>query len=224
MVSSTKRIVFLSTTAAALLGLWLPFLWIDNAVAFQPSLSSSSRPLSIRLTERVRPTAATAIHRQPPSWNHHASSWDSIKQSSTITTTTSTNTQRSMMTLLSEASAAAAPTTAVSIFQNSDTWVFLAGVFPFAWAAVEFWRRVMRGESFGTGSDSIVFTIIGKDDAPTESRGRRVLGTGALITAYVLFAIAFGTIGVVLYSVLSSAPPPTEFLSSSSATTPLGSP
>jgi hypothetical protein len=201
---------------ASLLGLLLPFLSIiENAVAFQPS-----RPLSIRSTDQVRPTPATVIHRQPPSsWkHHHTSSWDnSNKQSSTTTTT---NTQRPMMTLLYDASAtadAAATTTTVFIFQNTDTWVFLAGVFPFAWATVEFWRRVMKGESFGTSTDSIV--IIGKDDAPTESRGRRVLGKGALITAYVLFAIAFGTIGVVLYSVLSSAPPPTEFLSSSSSTT-----
>jgi hypothetical protein len=112
------------------------------------------------------------------------------------------------MMLLSDDTGAAAS----NFFQNTDVWVFLAGVFPFAWATVEFWRRIMFGEPFGTGTDSV---IIGMDDSPQDSRGRRVLGKGALITAYVLFVLAFGTIGIVLYSVVSSAPPPTEFLSGS---------
>jgi hypothetical protein len=38
--------------------------------------------------------------------------------------------------------------------------------------------------------------------------GRKVLGKGALVTAYILFAIAFGTLGIVLYSVISSDAPP----------------
>lgn len=103
-----------------------------------------------------------------------------------------------------------AATSSVSgLVHNSDVWVFVAGVFPFAWATVEFWRRIAFGESFGTGSDSIV--IIGEDNAPEDSRGRRVLGRGALVVAYVLFTIAFATVGIVLYSVISSAPPPTSF-------------
>ena len=110
------------------------------------------------------------------------------------------------MMLLGDETTSAATTT--YFFQNKDTWIFLAGVFPFAWATVEFWRRIMFGEPFGTGSDSV---IIGMDDSPQDSRGRRVLGRGALITAYVLFVLAFGTIGIVLYSVLSSSPPPTTF-------------
>jgi hypothetical protein len=96
---------------------------------------------------------------------------------------------------------------------NTDFWIFLVGIFPFAWATVEFWRRIMFGESFGTGTDSVV---IGMDDAPADSRGRRLLGRGALITAYILFVIAFGTIGIVLYSVVSSAPLPPDILPSSS--------
>jgi hypothetical protein len=92
---------------------------------------------------------------------------------------------------------------------NTDVWVFVAGVFPFAWATVEFWRRIAVGESFGTGSDSVV--IIGEDNAPEDSRGRRVLGRGALIVAYVLFTIAFATLAIVLYSVISSTPPPASF-------------
>mmetsp|Transcript_8593 Transcript_8593/g.20691 ORF Transcript_8593/g.20691 Transcript_8593/m.20691 type:complete len:196 (-) Transcript_8593:52-639(-) len=92
-----------------------------------------------------------------------------------------------------------------SILQSSDVWVFLLGVFPFAWATVEFWRRIMFGESFGTGSDQV---IIGMEDSPADSRGRRVLGRGALGTAYFLFAASFATLAVVLYAVISSAPPP----------------
>ena len=93
----------------------------------------------------------------------------------------------------------------VKFLQNTDFWVFVAGVFPFAWATVEFWRRIAFGEAFGTGSDSVV---IGMDDSPADSRGRRVLGKGALTVAYILFILSFGTIGIVLYSVISSDAPP----------------
>jgi hypothetical protein len=89
--------------------------------------------------------------------------------------------------------------------QNSDVWVFLAGVFPFAWATVEFWRRIAVGEPFGTGSNQV---IIGMDNSPADSRGRQVLGRGAIITAYILFAVAFGTLAIVLYSVISSGSAP----------------
>jgi hypothetical protein len=88
---------------------------------------------------------------------------------------------------------------------NTNFWVFVAGIVPFAWATIEFWRRISVGESFGTGRDSIV---IGMDDSPADSRGRRVLGKGALFTAVVLFTLAFGTIGLVLFSVITSESPP----------------
>ena len=52
----------------------------------------------------------------------------------------------------------------------------------------------MFGESFGTGTDRV---IIGMDDSPSDSRGTRVLGRGALVTAYVLFVCAFGTLAAV---------------------------
>lgn len=107
------------------------------------------------------------------------------------------------------------PTTLQALFAgNKDFWIFLAGIFPFAWATVEFWRRIAFGEAFGTGSDSV---IIGMDGSPADSRGRRVLGKGALITACVLFALAFGTIGIVLYSVISSDAPPDVLPSVSTA-------
>jgi hypothetical protein len=108
---------------------------------------------------------------------------------------------------------AEAPTD-VPLWQNSDVWIFVAGVFPFAWATVEFWRRVMGGKVFGTGTDSI---IIGIDDSPKDSRGARVLGKDALITAYILFTIAFGTLGVTIYSVISSSPVPEELPRSTEA-------
>ncbi|GKY97977.1 hypothetical protein MPSEU_000755800 [Mayamaea pseudoterrestris] len=95
---------------------------------------------------------------------------------------------------------------ATSTFALSPTQtilVFIIGVIPFAIATYEFWRRIAFGESFGTGSDSIV--IIGEEDAPESSRGQRVLGKGALVVAYALFAIAAAVLGLVIYSVTTSA-------------------
>eukprot|EP00568_Trieres_chinensis_P008745 CAMPEP_0183303860 /NCGR_PEP_ID=MMETSP0160_2-20130417/9148_1 /TAXON_ID=2839 ORGANISM="Odontella Sinensis, Strain Grunow 1884" /NCGR_SAMPLE_ID=MMETSP0160_2 /ASSEMBLY_ACC=CAM_ASM_000250 /LENGTH=183 /DNA_ID=CAMNT_0025466825 /DNA_START=33 /DNA_END=584 /DNA_ORIENTATION=- len=83
-----------------------------------------------------------------------------------------------------------------------DTVVFIVGIIPFAWATVEFWRRIAVGASFGTGEDSVV--IIGEDGAPQSSRGRRVLGKGALAVAYLLFGVAALSIGIAVYSVLVS--------------------
>eukprot|EP00546_Thalassionema_frauenfeldii_P002629 CAMPEP_0178933102 /NCGR_PEP_ID=MMETSP0786-20121207/23060_1 /TAXON_ID=186022 /ORGANISM="Thalassionema frauenfeldii, Strain CCMP 1798" /LENGTH=114 /DNA_ID=CAMNT_0020610615 /DNA_START=253 /DNA_END=597 /DNA_ORIENTATION=- len=88
---------------------------------------------------------------------------------------------------------------------NTDVVVFLIGLIPFTWATVEFWRRIAVGEPFGTGKDSV---YIGKDDAPLESRGLRTLDRGAFFVAYILFGIAAGVIGLTLYSVISTSPPP----------------
>jgi hypothetical protein len=84
--------------------------------------------------------------------------------------------------------------------------VFVIGLIPFGWATVEFWRRIAVGASFGTGKEAVTITI-GEDDAPQSSRGRQVLGKGALVIAYVLFAIAAGSIGLALYSVISAPLP-----------------
>lgn len=100
---------------------------------------------------------------------------------------------------------------AASFLTNSDVWVFVAGVFPFAWATIQFWTRIAAGEPFGTGSDSV---IIGVDDNPDLSRGRRVLGKDALIVAYALFAISAAVLGLVLYTVVTNDAPPAEFVSS----------
>lgn len=84
--------------------------------------------------------------------------------------------------------------------KSTTILVFVLGLVPFGWATIEFWRRIAVGESFGTGSDSIV--IIGEDDAPESSRGRRVLGKGALAIAYILFGVSALVLGVALYSVI----------------------
>eukprot|EP00535_Pseudo-nitzschia_heimii_P004248 CAMPEP_0197188818 /NCGR_PEP_ID=MMETSP1423-20130617/18573_1 /TAXON_ID=476441 /ORGANISM="Pseudo-nitzschia heimii, Strain UNC1101" /LENGTH=224 /DNA_ID=CAMNT_0042640771 /DNA_START=45 /DNA_END=719 /DNA_ORIENTATION=+ len=125
------------------------------------------------------------------------------------------------------ATAAAAPSSsstalaasAGSLLSNTDTWVFVAGIFPFLWATYEFWRRIMFGESFGTGTDRV---IIGMDDSPSDSRGTRVLGRGALVTAYVLFVCAFATLAVVGYSVATSEAPSDEALAAVAASVATG--
>lgn len=83
--------------------------------------------------------------------------------------------------------------------------VFVVGLIPFVVATIEFWRRIAFGESFGTGTDSVV---IGQDGNRASSRGRRILGKDALVTAGVLFAAAAGVLGVVVYAVVTSEPPP----------------
>ena len=90
--------------------------------------------------------------------------------------------------------------------------VFLIGLIPFLWATYEFWRRIAVGASFGTGSDSVIIPspfdedqiTIGEDNNPNSSRGRRSLDKGALTVAYVLFAVAGGSIAIALASVLMS--------------------
>jgi hypothetical protein len=91
--------------------------------------------------------------------------------------------------------------------------IFVVGLIPFAIATVEFWRRIANRERFGT-NDPIYF--IGEDDNPTSSRGRRILGTDALVTAYIIFAIVAVVLGIVIASVLTSPDTYSTFISSSS--------
>lgn len=93
--------------------------------------------------------------------------------------------------------------------------VFIIGIIPFLWATVEFWRRIAVGASFGTGSDSVVIprpsddlVTIGEDGNPLSSRGRQTLDRGALTVAYVLFAIAAGSVGIAIASVVMTPPMP----------------
>ena len=97
--------------------------------------------------------------------------------------------------------------------------VFIVGIIPFVWATYEFWRRIAVGASFGTGSDSVVIPspfeegeddliAIGEDGNPMRSRGRRTLDRGALTVAYVLFAVAGGSVAIAIASVLMGSAPP----------------
>ena len=110
--------------------------------------------------------------------------------------------------------------TAVQIEQQDPTTtiiIFIIGIIPFIWATIEFWRRIAIGASFGTTSDSVVIPspfdnddsdkddgmiTIGEDGNPMSSRGRRTLDRGALTVAYVLFAIAAGSVGLAVASVV----------------------
>jgi hypothetical protein len=98
--------------------------------------------------------------------------------------------------------------------------VFIIGVIPFVIATYEFWRRIAIGATFGTGNDSIQFpnnnnrttiittiTTIGEDDAPLSSRGKQVLGSDSLITAYFIFATVAVVLMLVFYSILTSPIP-----------------
>jgi hypothetical protein len=90
--------------------------------------------------------------------------------------------------------------------------VFIIGVIPFIIATFEFWRRIAVGASFGTGSDSVVFPMtnvtIGMDGvSPLSSRGKQILGTDSLITAYLIFATVGVVLGIVFYSILTSPIP-----------------
>ena len=111
---------------------------------------------------------------------------------------TTTSSVSSFQILLSD-------TTTSSWLANTDVWVFIAGIIPFAWATVQFWTRIATGQPFGTGED---FIYIGKDNVPEESRGQRTLDRGAFLVAYVLFGIAAAAIGITLYSVITSPPLP----------------
>ena len=72
--------------------------------------------------------------------------------------------------------------------------VFVLGLVPFVWAAVEFWRRIAVGEPFGTGKDSIIIS----DEEVEGSRfgSRPVLGKGAIYLARGLMVVAFGTVAL----------------------------
>jgi hypothetical protein len=63
---------------------------------------------------------------------------------------------------------------------------------------------------FFLGADSIQIRpstrTIGADGDPLKSRGQQVLGDGALVVAYILFAIALGSVSIAIYSVVSSPP------------------
>ena len=100
--------------------------------------------------------------------------------------------------------------------------VFIIGIIPFIWATYEFWRRIAVGATFGTGKDSVVIPspfdkdedenendliMIGEDNNPSSSRGRQTLDRGALTVAYILFAIAGGSVAIAVASVVMGPQP-----------------
>ena len=97
---------------------------------------------------------------------------------------------------------------------TANTIIFIIGLIPFIWATYEFWSRIAVGASFGTGADSIQIkplsdgmkelTTIGKEGDLKKSRGQQVLGDDALIVAYFLFIVAIGSVGIAIYSVVTS--------------------
>ena len=87
--------------------------------------------------------------------------------------------------------------------RNSDVAVFVAGVVPFVWATGEFWRRVLKGEVFGTGRDSVRFDQPFNDNA--ERVGGRKLTSTALNAAYALFIVAGGSLALALVAFLQAS-------------------
>ena len=241
-VLTVKTMVFALLIAVMVVTTMISSSTNTGVVAFRSSNNNNNLcPLSVSSSmSSIRRNVATSMRDRQ--YDHHCnrgslnSKMRMLSQSpfeetalTILSTTTTTTTQPMMLPFdydslliamtgsgedVATSAIATAQTSVIQeiVFNNTDFLIFLAGIFPFVWATVEFWRRVMTGQSFGTGTDSI---IIGIDDAPQDSRGRRILGKGALFTAYALFIIAFGTIGIVGYSVVTSAPPPPFELSSS---------
>ncbi len=105
--------------------------------------------------------------------------------------------------------------------RNQDIAVFAAGVLPFVWATGEFWRRVLRGEVFGTGRDKVVIpkpSSFAAEEADLDegeagegkSAKRRAPGrqltSAALNAAYALFVIAGGSLALALVAFLQAKP------------------
>jgi hypothetical protein len=90
-----------------------------------------------------------------------------------------------------------------------DAIIFLLGCGPFAWATNEFWRRIVNGESFGTGKDRVVFDedaykALVEDGADEDqlrrAGGRRVLGADAMFAARTLFTLAGLSLALTAYA------------------------
>lgn len=143
----------------------------------------------------------------------------SLLDSSSLIASNTIALQSSQLTEAIDSTTTAA-TAVVQIEQQDPTTtiiIFIIGIIPFIWATFEFWRRIAVGASFGTTSDSVMIPspfdnndsdkndgmiTIGEDGNPMSSRGRRTLDRGALTVAYVLFAIAAGSVGLAVASVV----------------------
>jgi len=201
----------------------LPVRWFLGAAAllllvqsrevtgFQSRLSSSSR---------IRRAIGTAAARQRPSASTSQLSMVLDPIMSTAATSlvsdlsTSMDAASTSMSSISHSLLMAAAADVMDASTSNDgnstmlsnqtaITVFVIGLVPWTVATFEFWRRIAVGESFGTTSDAVVFSI-GEDDNPASSRGRQVLGKGALVTAYCIFTVVAVVLGLVVYSVLTT--------------------
>lgn len=169
----------------ALVGLLVSVLLAQDILAFTSETSSGSKRTSISVVRRSL---------LPPGMENA----DLAVISTSSSATTSWLSETTALNIVSPEG----DETGLLLSNQAIIATFVIGLVPFAVATVEFWRRIAVGDSFGTGKDSVV--IIGEDDAPLSSRGRRVLGKGALVTAYILFGLAAAVLAIVLYAVISS--------------------
>mmetsp|Transcript_10895 Transcript_10895/g.23599 ORF Transcript_10895/g.23599 Transcript_10895/m.23599 type:complete len:255 (-) Transcript_10895:1683-2447(-) len=165
--------------------------------------SASSSPLHSHLFDSDALLSATQA-------THALTDQSALSLSGSVVSESTSAGISSVSSLLSTAATQPPPTTAPpnveALSNETNVAVFLIGLIPFAWATIEFWRRIAVGASFGTGSDSVVISI-GEDDNPTSSRGRQVLGSDALAVAYVLFGVAALSVGLAVFSVVTAPPP-----------------
>ena len=193
-----------------------------NIALFVPSSSSHLASTPRRLTTKAISRRASLSNKflQPRTMMMmlHPSSSSSLLDSPSLIASNTISLQSAQLTEAIDSTAAA--TAAVQIEQQDPTTtiiIFIIGIIPFIWATFEFWRRIAVGASFGTTSDSVVIPspfdnddndkndgmiTIGEDGNPMSSRGRRTLDRGALTVAYVLFAIAAGSVGLAVASVV----------------------
>ena len=176
-------------------------------------MNTTVRPLILLVL--VHLTTAFVVN-QPIQASMPTSPW-TMKQNGALSFNNSKKSSRTSQSLVPDTTCFLLAEQSSLSLENKDVWIFMAGLFPFAWATIEFWRRIAVGQPFGTGKDSV---YIGQDNAPSESRGRRVLDKGAFLVAYLLFGIAAAAIAITLFSVVTS-PPMMDISSSSSLTLPL---
>ena len=113
--------------------------------------------------------------------------------------------------LLSASGPDAVTPSAEALSPATNVAVFVVGLIPFAWATVEFWRRIAVGATFGTGKDSVVIPrpqdVLVDDDGnplitaanPASSRGRQVLGKDALVGFSPAAALASGLVDLLCH-------------------------
>ena len=71
------------------------------------------------------------------------------------------------------------------------------------WAGIEFRRRILVGDPFRTGMDYVIINVIINDTSGNRPKTlKRVLGRDAIITAQVLFGLAFALGALILVASL----------------------